>query len=45
MPVRKGNPPFQWLVSILQELYKGKGDKHNVNSFRDILLADTYGEL
>ena len=38
------SPPFQWFVSILQELFKGKGNVHHMKSYRDILLANTSGK-
>lgn len=41
----QGNVPIQWDGSVLQEIYKGKGDTHVCKSFRDGLLADVIGKI
>ena len=38
------SPPLQWYIYILQELFKNKGDPHKLQSYRDILLANTSGK-
>ena len=40
-----GSGPLQWCGSILLELYKGKGDIHQFEMYRDILLADVIGKI
>ena len=38
------SPLLQWYIYILQELFKNKGDPHKLQSYRDILLANTSGK-
>ena len=40
-----GCGPLQWCGSILLELYEGKGDIHQFEMYRDILLADVIGKI
>jgi hypothetical protein len=40
-----GDIPFQWYISLLHALYKGKGPIDSTNSYRDILLADVSGKI
>ena len=40
-----GDGPLQWCGSILLELYKGEGDIHQFEMYRDILLADVIGKI
>ena len=40
-----GSGPLQWCGSILHELYKGKGDIHQFEMYRDILLADVISKI
>ena len=40
-----GDGPLQWCGSILLELFKGKGNIHQFEMYRDILLADVVGKI
>eukprot|EP00973_Karenia_brevis_P092792 12414143-Karenia_brevis.AAC.1 len=37
-------PPLQWKGGMLHELYKGKGPKSAIPSYRDMSLADQAGK-
>ena len=41
----KGDVPFQWFISLLHALYKGKGPTDIPTSYRDVLLNDVSGKV